>query len=45
MEKEIGYYKVNDKVFENKFNWFRYRQSIDRTLDDLWLEITGQSYE
>lgn len=50
-EKQTGFEKadllINEfEIFlQKKYNVFPYRQSVDRTLDDLWLEITGQSYE
>lgn len=30
---------------QKKYNGLPYRQSVDRTLDELWVEITGHSYE
>jgi hypothetical protein len=50
-KKQTGFEKIESLINEfelflqKKYNGLPYRQFVDRTLDDLWLEITGQSYE
>jgi hypothetical protein len=48
--KQTGFEKTDSLInefelfLEKKYNGLPYRQVVDRTLDELWLEITGNNY-
>ena len=50
-KKQTGFENIDhlvvefEKHLENKYNGFPYRQYVDRTLDQLWLDITGHAYD
>jgi hypothetical protein len=49
-KKQTGFEKIDFLVnefelfLEKKYNGLPYRQSVDRTLNELWTEITGHNY-
>jgi hypothetical protein len=49
-KKQTGFEKIDhlknefENHLEKKFNGFRYRQAVDRTIGQLWLDITGHPY-
>ena len=50
-KKQTGFEKTDLLVNEfelflkEKYNGLPYRQTVDRTLNELWLEITGSNYQ